>query len=301
MDKPTENVSTQQLPPLEYAPQPNVGDLTLSRRDGVVTIQVLAGWRRILRAGWSLILCLIFMAVPLAFLILLPAKINDAPPIITVVSFSLIWGIATSIKPLLFTLRGHRWVASPTQLEFTGRRLTDIVNEVYPRNVIADLRVERVRMKNRILKRRGLVVIKPDGNKVVILFGTPAELDFACQTFKDALNLPSDPLGESHYQKPPRWSRIKRRVTLDGVVLTLFPPRIGIDGVLLILLSLAVVAPIDYWIENLNSRLGETWTFSILGTARVLLCAGFSRCFCCTENTGCEKRSRLVGPADLFI
>jgi hypothetical protein len=261
------------LPQLEYAPQPSVGDLTLSRREGVVTIHVRAGWRRIFRAGWGLAFCAIFALTPLVYLLLTPFKINDAVPLIIVAGFSLFCGVATSVKPLLFTLRGHRWVASATGLKFTGRRLTDIVNEVYPRNTIAELCVDRVRLKDRLFKRRGLVIIQPNSGQILILFRTSAELNFACQSFKEALNLPPDPLGKLQYPKPPKWSRVKRRLTLDGVVLTLFPPQIGAAGVFLILLSLAVVAPIDYWIENLNWQLGEGWTFSWLSTARVLLCA----------------------------
>jgi hypothetical protein len=153
-------------------------------------------------------------------------------------------------------------------ITFSGRQATSIVEQHFPRATIADLCVERMRIQNQAIRHLGISIIKPDGQKIVILRRPRAELDFVCQAMRTALELGDDPLGKSQYPRLPRFSRIKHRLTADGVALTLFPSRLGWDGVMLAAACCAGVLAVDYYILQKQPGLGDAETLSLWGMLR---------------------------------
>ena len=229
--------------PLEYAPQPAVGDVTLVRgADGVTVVTLRSSWRRIGRALWPATALATAVIALLAFNTVLswhaPRSAMPVESAVIIAGVAVVVAVGSSARPLVQAMHPIRWEASPQGVHVTLRRPAQVFTEQYPAAALADFRVERVRLKNKmVLKRSGLVAVGPRGQRVVHLFGPPAELACIAGAFRDALGIGPDPLGEAAFGPPPPWwSAVRRQVGRASVAVTLRPVRLPVD-------ALAVVVP----------------------------------------------------------
>jgi hypothetical protein len=189
-------------------------------------------------------------------------------------------GFASAVPPLVSAICGHKWIASPDGLEFIGRQITQVVHLKCPRSTMAGLRVASFPVKNGIFKKRALALIQKDGSAILLGYGSAAELSFQCDAFRDALALPDDPLCESAYPPPPFWSRLRRYVLPDGVVVVFNPPKIGAGGLLLVAVTVASVGAGYQWVQQTNRALVMPNLFSAYGLLLALaISAGLSSLF----------------------
>jgi hypothetical protein len=247
-------VATPLPPQLEYASQPSVGDLILNKVDGLSTITMQSSWRRIAVAMSPILGSMVIAAIFLAFNFFVLTK-NLHWDWMFLVALMLIVGVASSAPGVVSAIYGYKWLAYATGLEFIGRGVTQVVHLKYPRFTMAGLRIERLRPKDHIIKRRALVLIQRDGTKATLVFGSAAELGFQCNVFREALGLPDDPLRESLYPAPPFLSRLRRFVLPDGVVVVFNPPKVGLDGMLLIAATIVAVSAGLHFVQQANRAL----------------------------------------------
>src|SRR5438270_2750791 len=215
-------------PTLEYAPAPSaLSGVTLSAAPGgAAVITIHPTLRRVLRPI-LLFLLQIALISPLVLINLLSSRGRRNPWPEQIIIWSGLFAVFFLLKfvqQMVHVLHPARWEVDVRGITFTGRRLSDVVQQRWPREHIADLVVQRIRLKDQMLKRRSLVLVGRSGVKVVLARGTRAELDFLHATFRSALQLPPDPLHEADYPPaPPWWSRVSRRIIPGGVVITVRP------------------------------------------------------------------------------
>ncbi len=230
------DVAAAARPQLDYAPQPAVGDVTLTRADGVTIVTRRPSWRRVGIALLPLGAALAVAALVLAGTYVKPlSKAIAAADVPWAGWIVVVVGVAGSVRPLVVAANPIRWTVTPDGIELTLRRPMQVVHEAYPRAGIADVRVERVRVKDQLFKRLALVTLNPAGGRLVHLRGRRAELAFVAEAFRDGLGLAPDPFGEAAFPPPPRWGRVQRRIGLRSVGVTLRPPRLGRPGAVIIL------------------------------------------------------------------
>ena len=223
---------------LDYAPQPAVGDVTVGRGpDGVTVVTLRSSWRRVGRALWPATALAAVVIALLAFNTVLswhaPRSAMPVESAVVVTRVTAVVVVGSSARPLVQAMHPIRWEASPHGVHVTLRRPAQVFNEQYPAAALADFRVERVRLKNKmVFKRSGLVAIGPLGQRVVHLFGPPAELACIAGAFRDALGIGPDPLGEAAFGPPPPpwWSAVRRQVGRANVAVTLRPVRLPVDA-----------------------------------------------------------------------
>lgn len=215
--------------PLEYAAQSAVGDVTLTRVDGVTTVTRRPSWGRVLEALWPVVA----VAVPVLAVLSVPLFRNPIPgPLLAV--FGLLaasLGVGASLPGLILACHPIRWEVSPTGIVLTARRATRVIHEHYPATTVVDVRVERVRLNTQIVKRSGLVTVNPVGGLLLHARASRAELALMAQAFRDGLGLGPDPLGIAEYPTRPRWSVTDRRIGRDADVVTVNSARLPLDAV----------------------------------------------------------------------
>ena len=228
---------------LDYAPQPAVGDVMLTRAGGTVIITRRPSVRRTWQALWPLAT----VTGPILGVLLTgphALALVSSPGQAVACAAAVVTGLAASLPGLALAIHPIRWEVTAAGITLTARRMTRVVHEVYPRETLIDVRVERVRLKNRLLKQRGVVTVNALGGRLFHTGGRPAELAFIAQAFRDGLGLDRDPLGELAFPPPPpRWrSRVQRRIGRRNVVVTLRPPVLGRLGWSAIAATLAASA-----------------------------------------------------------
>ena len=226
--------------PLEYAPEPAVGDVTLTRSgDGDIVVTLRPSWWRVGRV------LLPVTAYPFgAFLVTVGLFVGTRgrsqdpswwPMIFGVTGFTFVLALGGSTVALTVALNPIVWTVNRVGIAVAFRRPTRIVHQRFPAAGIADVRVERLRIGNHLWKRLALAAVDPTGERAVHTLGRRAELEVMARAFRDGLGLGDDPLGEVGLPPPPpRRSRCERQVGRDTVEVELRPPRVGFAGWILI-------------------------------------------------------------------
>jgi hypothetical protein len=221
---------------LDYAPQPSVGDVTLSRSGGVTVVTRRASLRRV---GRALVFPLIYLLTGIAvFALGQVARRHSflADNGVELAILSLVF-VASTLPRVFHACQSIRWQVTTTGIEVQFRGIRQVIYAAYPRARIADVRVERQRIKNQqLFKRPALVAIGPTGTRMILTFGTRAELAFMAEAFRDALVTGTDPLREATLPRPPqdRFSRVATRIGRDNVEVTVRPPVLGRSGLVII-------------------------------------------------------------------
>jgi hypothetical protein len=200
-------------PQLEYAAQPAVGDVVMTRSGGVTIVVRRPNAWRIAGTLWPIVLAL----VAIGAVTLNPSGRAVSVPNVVFCVVAILGASVGTVPGLVYACHPVRWEVSPTGITVTARRVAHVVHHRYARFDIADVRVERVQVQNHLFKRTAVVTVTPYGARRVHCYGRRAELDFVAQAFRDGLGLGSDPLGESGFPVPPRWSRTTRLIGLGRV------------------------------------------------------------------------------------
>lgn len=240
---------------LDYAPEPAVGSISLTRVGDASVITMRPSWQRALRAmgGVGMVI------VPGIVFVLLNAWVwptRSVAPSVPWIAFGcyVLLVLGTNVQPLFTAMNAIEWTVDSSGIKARSRRPTQVLVEICPRAGIADVRVERTRLKTMVLKRPGLVVINPGGQRFVHSWGTQAELLFMARAFKEALGMGDDPLGESRFSTKPRGSPVQRRIGQRLVVLTVRPPLVGAIGWLVIVAVLVAMAWYDWHVAQEPER-----------------------------------------------
>ena len=222
--------------PLDYAPQPAVGDVTLDRgTDGATIVTVRASGRRFATAmapglaiAGTVLAVLGVTAAVYGFGRRSPLPADNA---VLVAGLCVLIFVGAYLPAASRALYPIRWQVSRGGIDVAFRRPTHVATETYPAANVADVRVERIKLKNQLRKRPGLVVITPAGQRVVHRFGPRHELAFMATAFRDALGIGPDPLGEAALPPPlPWWRAVERQVGRTDLAVTLGAERWPADG-----------------------------------------------------------------------
>jgi hypothetical protein len=143
-------------PTLEYAPAAStVPGVTLSATgNGAVVVTVHPTARRLLRPVITFLLQMAIVAPTIAVYLFLPTGRRDTWPVWLVV-FCIGFGLLTVItffQRLVHVLHPIRWEVDPSGIAMTARRLSDVIQQRWPRQHIFDLAVERIRVKEQMFK-----------------------------------------------------------------------------------------------------------------------------------------------------
>ena len=241
-------------PRLEYAPGQAVGDMTLTRSGGVTVITCRPSWRRVGLALLPIVLLVVPTVVAVGLGSVLRSVQGLSPGSAVVLTVGLVATLGSMIRPLVVACNPIHWAIAKTGFTVAFRRPMHVVHEEYSRAHIADVRAERVRVKNQMFKRLALVTVDPAGRRTVHARGRGAELAFVARAFREALAIGPDPLGESAYPPRPRWARTDRRVGRGAVVVTLRPPRLGWAGLFVIAAVLAATMTCSYFMVQVPRR-----------------------------------------------
>ena len=232
-------------PALDYGQPATAEGFLIRTMPGGVVVSAVPTARRVLRALRGPIAGATLTGVFVA--LLLYAYRNDPVPagalllpglVLLIVGYRL-------VAQLLWVLNPVRWEVDAANLTCVARRFTGVVREQYARSLIADLRVEKVKLPNRSLKAPHVVLVGAEGAKVAIASGSRRELDALATALRGALGLPPDPAREATYPPRPRGVRSERVVTQTGAWVSLRPsvmpwPVIAVAGPVLLVAALAV-------------------------------------------------------------
>ena len=225
------------VPSLEYATEPSVGGLALTRTADGVTVVVRPTRRRVL-AALGVGLTFVLVAVGLAAFAVVGGFSSSSrrtasvdPGLLITAAFLAVTGIASAVPALVSALHGATWEATPVGAAYTGRRWNGIVRQVFPAAEVAAVRVERVRIKGHVARRRSVVLVGPNGRRRVVAYGTADEQAFLAAALAAGLGRPADPMHVARYPAdPPRRTRLLRVVNPFGVAVVRRPPAVGWVG-----------------------------------------------------------------------
>jgi hypothetical protein len=173
------------------------------------------------------------------------------------------------LNPIVLELDAQRLVCS-------ARRLSAVVHNEYPRAQIADARVDKLRLKDQVFRRRYLVIRLMNGQEVALVRASRKDLEYLAAQLREGLGLGPDPLGAARYPPIPRTFRGTMRVVPDSLLLTLGPRRWRVG------LTVGVVAALLWVIaENIIGArqvgwISQGWSMPLVRAAAVGMITGVS-------------------------
>lgn len=208
----------ESTPPLEYEDQPVVGSVVCQRAGGVLTIRVRRSTAALLQAALVGGAGLTLMAVVVV------AIFSGG------LSTFVLWGLlgvggflvagatlaARGFSPVVIALDDEK-------LTLRARGLLEIQTGEIPRDMIADLRIDRLPFKDTLLRPHAVNVVLYDGGQVQLFIASRLEARYVADVLREALHLLPERWPEVGYPPQPWTSRVTRKIDPLGMTLRLRP------------------------------------------------------------------------------
>jgi len=268
----SETLSDQ--PPLEYAARPAVGHVVVHRTADRTTLTLLPDRSRIIRALGIFAIWVLVSVGFFAFTMYFNPPRYEPWGLYVCALLPLVGGAWQLALQLIFLLNPIVLELEPQRLVCSARKVSAVVHNEYSRAQIADVRVDKLRLKDHLVRRWYLVIRLTSGLDVALVRASRKELAFLAGQLREALGLGPDPLGAGRYPPTPNSFRGTMRLIPNGLFLTLGPRRwlIGLTvGGVLALLWLAV-QPIAA--NQLGWTFSHGWSMPLLGATAIGMIGG---------------------------
>jgi hypothetical protein len=217
---------TQATQTLSYPPRATFRNFIVDLRPDGVVITILPDWRRLTLAVIEFLLWIGFALVSALgwrWLVTMPGQPFTIPDLFFPASVFATGSIRFAAQ-LIHLFNSGRYEVDADHLTWTKRKILEVQLIEWPRELIADLRVERIRLEEQAVRRRALVLRTTAGTVHAIHRGPLESLDFLCTTLKEALRLSDDPTGLDRYKPPPPRTRLRHLYHARGVEFNAPPP-----------------------------------------------------------------------------
>jgi hypothetical protein len=261
-------------PSLEYAAHPAVGHVVVHRAPDRMTLTLLPDRRRILVAVGVFGIWVLISATFFVFTMYFNPPRYEPWGLYVCSLLPLVAGAWQLAIQLIFLLNPIVLEVEPLRLVCSARKISAVVHNEYPRAQIADVRTDKLRLKDHLVRRRYLVIRLTNGQDLALLRASRKDLEFLAAQLREGLGLGPDPLGAARYPPTPSAFRGTMRLIPNGLVLTLAPRRwlIGLIaggalGLAWLLLEPIVTAQRGWTISH-------DWTMPLLGAAAMGMIGG---------------------------
>lgn len=246
-------------PPLHYEHHPVIGQLRVDAREsGQLTLTLLRDRNMIVRGAALLVAG---SALLIFGLVLYPWSGSFQ----SAASYIFVWffiggasAIAGALNELIIGLHPTIVHLDTDQLTRTRRGLTEVRRIEWERRWIVDLAVKRLGFTDTISRPFALFLVLSNDERVELIRGTRAETKYAAGVIREELELPPEGWLEEGYPPPPPGRlRVTRSIQIDGIKLSIRPPRLAWRA---LLLALPVVVIASGALVVYLSR--QPWTFT---------------------------------------